>query len=367
MTRIDPGSLRSRPLDARPGGLPASLFVHGGRAPTQLSALVFLPTGMQARDALQLEDLPGLLADRRPLWIRLQGMADPALIRAVLGRLGVPPAFHAPLLEVPQRPRVDSLGDVVLAILHRLSCSETTERLVGEQVGLLLLPNLLISIEEVPKPRSFPELTQWLASLDPPPTREDLDDILHFLIDEVLDDLFPLLEKLADRLEALEEEALRHPTPRLLNRAYDVRGSLRDIRGQVWPLRHQIMVLLRQTQRLLGPEALHGFQDMEQRVGLIFEGCELLRRQCDSVTDAYMASISNRMNQVMKTLAIVSSIFAPLTFIAGIYGMNFVAMPELKWAYGYALVLVAMASVALLQSYWLWRRGWFQDWTALRR
>ncbi|MCP9818547.1 magnesium/cobalt transporter CorA [Synechococcus sp. Cruz-9H2] len=367
MTRFDPGTLRSRRLAERPGDLPSQLFIHGGRAPTRLSVLCFEPTGIEERELAGAQELGPLLSRGVPLWVRLQGMADMTMIRTVLDTLGVPPHVQAPLLEHPRRPRVDSIGDVVLAVLHRFSFSETPDRLIGEQVGFLLLPDLLISLEEVPSAGSFPQLTQWLSYLDPAPTREDLDDILHFLIDELLDGFFPLLEHLAELLEQLEEAALLRPKPRLLSRTYQTRSSLRDIRGQVWPLRHQIMVLLRQNQRLLGPDALHGFHDMEQRVVLIFEACELLRHQCDSVTDAYMASISNRMNQVMKTLTIVSTIFAPLTFIAGIYGMNFINMPELSLKYGYFIILLLMGLVALLQSFWLWRRGWFQDWTMFGR
>ncbi len=367
MIRTAPGTLVSRRLEERPGQLPGHLFVHGGRAPTTLSVLVFAANGLQERQLNRPEDLDPLLASGVPLWVRLQGLAEPERIRSVLRRLAVPAIFHAPLIEAPQRTRVDSVGDVVLVVMHRLSFSRTPAHLISEQVGLLLMPNLLLSLEEAPKPEPFPDLTRWLAQLAPPPSREDLDDILHFLIDELLDELFPMHEHLADLLDGLEEAALRNPKPTLLNRAYQARASLRQIRNQVWPLRHQILILLRQNQRLLGPEALRGFQDMEQHVALIFENGELLRHQCDAVTDAYMASTGNRMNQVMKTLTIVSSIFAPLTFLAGIYGMNFRNMPELDWTYGYFFCLIFMSLVALLQTFWLWRRGWFEDWTAARR
>jgi magnesium transporter len=109
-----------------------------------------------------------------------------------------------------------------------------------------------------------------------------------------------------------------------------------------------------------------GFQEMAELVELLYENCELLRNQCDAISQAYAASVANRMNQVMKTLAILTSIFAPLTLIAGIYGMNFQNMPELQLRHGYYGALVAMVVVAAVQSFWLWRRGWFQDWTASR-
>ena len=143
-------------------------------------------------------------------------------------------------------------------------------------------------------------------------------------------------------------------------------NNLRTVRCQAWPLRHQIRMLLRQRQQLLGPEALSGFQDMGELVELLFDSTELLRSQCDAITRAYAASAGNRMNQVMKMLAILTSIFAPLTFIAGIYGMNFEFMPELHWRHGYTLVLLVMVLAAILQAWLLWRRGWFADWTTPR-
>jgi magnesium transporter len=117
----------------------------------------------------------------------------------------------------------------------------------------------------------------------------------------------------------------------------------------------------------MGPEGLQGFREMAQNVEQIFESCEILRHQCDAVTEAHMASTGNRMNQVMKTLTIVSTVFAPLTFIAGIYGMNFDNMPELNWRYGYVAALLLMGMIATTQTIWLRKRGWFEDWTATRR
>jgi magnesium transporter len=144
------------------------------------------------------------------------------------------------------------------------------------------------------------------------------------------------------------------------------RANLRTIRTQIWPLRQQIRVLLRERLALLGPEARGGFEEMGEIVELLFENCEVLRSQCDAITQAYAATVSNRMNQVMKTLTILTSIFAPLTFIAGIYGMNFEHMPELRWRGGYPGALAVMGVVGMIQLIWLWRRGWFRDWTADR-
>ncbi|MEB3265226.1 MAG: magnesium/cobalt transporter CorA [Cyanobacteriota bacterium] len=353
-------------MEQRPAGLPGHLFVNGGAAPTRVDAVLFAADGPQLVAIDRLEGLPRTLAQARPLWLRVQGLHDRPSIERLLADLGVPEVLHPPLVEGPQRPQVDCLDDVLLVVLHRFGLAHDGQALISSQVGLLLLPGLLISVEEDPSGQAFHSLTEWLLSRSAVVEYQDLDDILHFLIDAILDEFFPILEHMAHRLDDLEEAALRQPRPRLLSRAFGYRTSLRAIRSQIWPLRHQIRMLLREQQPLLGPEATGGFQEMAEIVELLFENCEMLRNQCDAVTQAYAASVGNRMNQVMKTLTILTTIFAPLTFIAGIYGMNFEIMPELKWSWGYAYALTLMAVVAALQAWWLWRRGWFQDWTAQR-
>ncbi|MEO1004193.1 MAG: magnesium/cobalt transporter CorA [Cyanobacteria bacterium J06638_7] len=366
MLRPTPGALTSRRLEERPANLPTGLYVHGGRQPCRLSALVFAPEGAELLSLDTAGDRRRLRSLGLPVWLRVVGLSQPDQIAAQLQELGIDPQLLPPLLEVPQRPRVDSLDHALLVVLHRLGTAHDPSHLISSQVGLLLLPDLLVSFEEASPGESFPEITTWLRSLAGGVDQRALDDILHYLIDEVLDGLFPILEQIANRLDDLEEAALRDPKPRLLNRAFQHRSNVRRIRHQIWPLRHQIRKLLRQRQQLLGPGALAGFSDMAEQVELLFENCELLRHQCDGISQAYAASVSNRMNQVMKTLTILTSIFAPLTVIGGIYGMNFEHMPELHWRYGYAYALLLMALVAGLQVWLLKRRGWFQDWTALR-
>lgn len=364
--RPTPGSLIPRQLEERPGGLPFSLFVSGGRAATQLSAVLLRREQAELVPHCTLEELQGWSDAGLPIWIRISGLADPLMIQAVLRICSVPESFGPLLLETPQATRLDSDGAVVAVVLHRLRFSRDPMQLISDQVGLVLTERHLISIEEAPQGQPFVELTQWLLDYSPGATAEVLDDLLHYTLDSLLDGILPMLEQMASRLDDLEEAALRDPRPRVLNGAYQVRTNLRHIRRQLWPLRHQILMFLRRSQPMIGPEGLQGFQEMAQLVEQIFESCEILRHQCDAVTEAHMASTGNRLNQVMKTLTIVSTIFAPLTFIAGIYGMNFENMPELQWRYGYIGCIALMCGVALIQASWLWRRGWFEDWTQRR-
>jgi len=364
--RLTPGALTSSLLEQRPAALTPDLCVHGGVAPTHIDLVVFQTKGPVRRAFTSLEALEALHQLGEPLWVRIRGMADRQGIQQVLERLGVPASLAEPLLEPPQRPQVECLDEVMMVLLHRLAVGSDAADLVSDQVGLLLLPGLLISVEESSAGKSFPELTRWLLSRHTPVESRDLDDILHFLIDDLLDDLFPILERISSSLDHLEEDVLAGPNPGQLARTFAFRGNLRTIRTQVWPLRHQIRLLVRQQLTLLSPETIAGFQEMAELVELLYENCELLRNQCDAISQAYAASVGNRMNQVMKTLTILTSIFAPLTLIAGVYGMNFENMPELHLRHGYFGALAVMVVVAAVQSYWLWKRGWFQDWTSQR-
>ena len=364
-------AVKPRRLSERPGDLPGPLFVHGGLAPTALSALLFSPDGVSTHLDLNPEQLQDLLQRGDPFWVRVKGLGSPGLLAQVMSTLQVPEDLQPVLLDTPQRTRVDALGDVLQVVTHRLSLG-ANGRVISEQVGVTLLPNVVLTVEEVPRRVAFPEVTEWLVKLPESPDRALLDEIFFFLLDEVLDDVLPLLEDLAEALDRLEEASLRRPTPRLLRQAYDIRSDLRRVRTVVWPLRSQLIVLIRQGKRLLDREALRGFREVSTHVDVVFETAEVLRHQCDGVTASYMASISNRMNQVMKVLTVISSIFVPLTFIAGLYGMNFDPevsgwnMPELEWSYGYVACLVVMGLISLTQVLWFRRQGWFQDWTGMR-
>jgi len=356
-----------RLMKSRPAPMPDRLHRQGGQGPTEVRAYRF--EGLLVQELRLDPEHPQrhLLNEDGGRWVRISGLGEPRRIEAVLEALAVPPELIDRLSMVPHVPLVELMHGGLVVILQQLAAFGEAGTTVSQQVSFLLMDNLLITIEETA------QMSPWLDSLDFLRNNSRIEasfdprNLLHEMVDEVLDGMFPVLELISHRIDGLEELALRDPKPHLLNKVIQCRTDLRQIRDISWPLNHQIRSVLRRNHAGLCAEALSGFRDMEETVHLIFEQCELLRHQSDAITDTYAASVGNRMNQIMKTLTIISSIFAPLTFIAGVYGMNFQNMPELHWGYGYYTALGVMVAVALAQTVLLWKRGWFQDWTGRRR
>jgi magnesium transporter len=333
------------------------------RESLRVSAACFTSNQLVRYEIRTPEELRSLREQSNPIWLQIQGLLEQAKIKALLGELEISGDLISTLLEQKAPCRIESEGHWVLMQLHRLRFGSNPTDLLSEQVNLLLTADLLVSIEADVKADMFPDLNRWLDQLSPPPRAEDLDDILHFLVDELLDETYPLLETLNENLNLIEQQTVGNVQPILLRRVYDLRITLRTIKQKIWPLRHQVALLLRRTQRLISDDALEGFRDMSQHVEQLVDQTEMLRHQCDAITQTFMAISANRMNQVMKTLAILSSIFTPIGFIAAVYGMNFQVIPATNLAGSFWFCLLLMAAIAVAQSYYLFQRGWFEDWS----
>ena len=359
--RLAPDSIpEPLPLLERPGDLPAHLFLHGGKAPFSCKVLQFDDEVVSTFQVHNYDEFESLIPSQALMWLQFRGLANIDLMHQYLSLLSLEPSVIDIILTFPQKSRITSTNNSVLAVLHEFSLATDPTHLISTQYNLVLTNRMLITIQENPQ-RTFNDLEAWLNNKTNNVKAIDLDNLFHFVVDDILDSHLPMLESMSVFLDDLEERALLKPKPSILNRAYQVRFNHRVARRQLWPLRNELIILLRQSQRLLGPVAREGLHDMADHVNTLLEIGDSIRLQLNSINDAYMASTGNVMNQIIKTLTIVSTIFAPLTFIAGIYGMNFENMPELKWKYGYLYSLILMTLIALFQAYFLWKRGWFQD------
>jgi len=269
-----------------------------------------------------LDDFKSLMSTDRLMWLQFSGLGNIDLLHQYLLLASLEQSVIDILLTFPQKSRISSTNTSVFAVPHEFSLASDPTHLISTQYNLALTNRMLITIQENPQ-RSFNDLEAWLKVKRSHVKILDLDNLFHFVIDDILDSHLPMLESISIFLDDLEERALLKPKPSVISKAYQVRFNHRVARRQLWPLRNELIVLLRQSQRLLGPNAREGLQDMAEHVNTLLEIGDSIQLQLNSINDAYMASTGNVMNQIIKTLTIVSTIFAPLTFIAGIYGMNF--------------------------------------------
>ncbi|MFM1842502.1 MAG: hypothetical protein RLZZ490_1238, partial [Cyanobacteriota bacterium] len=297
--------------------------------------------------------------------IDVQGLGTESVLR----ELGI--LFHLPLLlledvvNVPQRPKVE-YHDQFLLIITQMVMLRPKRGFYCEQISFILHHNYLITIQEETQRDPFDPIRQRIDKNIGQIRHAGADYLCYALIDAIVDNYFPVLESYGDRLEDLEDIAVTNPTEDTLNSIYDIRRELLSLRRNIWPKREIFNTLLRDGNPYITPETLNYFRDCYDHTIQIIDVIETYREIASSLMDVYLSAMSNKLNEVMKTLTIISTIFIPLTFIAGIYGMNFnpdrspFNMPELEWYWGYFICLGMMIIITLIQLYLFKRRGWFK-------
>lgn len=354
------------------GMAPGTLVIDEGASPTELTLIDYSETSAIRRKLQSPEEAAAHLDTHSISWIDLQGLGN----EDVLNRLGRVFHLHPLVLEdvvnVPQRPKIEYYDDQVLIITRMVMMAEESDdddpHFTSEQLSFVLGRNYLLTVQE--------ELDQ--DCLDPVRNRirqnvgrirsEGADYLAYALLDAVIDAYFPVLEEYGEYIESLEDEVIFNPTRHTVQKIYRVRRELMSLRRSIWPQRNALNQLIRDgSSDLISSESRVYLQDCYDHVVQVLDIVETYRELTANLMDVYLSSVSNRMNEVMKTLTVISSIFIPLTFIVGVYGMNFNPdvspwnMPELEAYWGYPICWGVMIAIALALSYYFWRKGWFDD------
>ena len=314
---------------------------------------------------LDVTDLADFLGHHRPAWSRVrwidvQGLGDMVVIHALAQKYELHPLAIEDVLT-RQRPKADDYPAAdghpsrlfVVARKPRLLGS----RLVIDQISLFLGRNTLVTFQPF-EGDVFDEIRRRLATPGSRIRQNDVSFLLYSLLDAVVDTLFPILERYSNRLEKLERRVLSEPTRETLSRIHRTKHDLVALRRIVWPMREMILYLHREVHPCLSDTTRTYFRDLYDHIVMAGDFLETYREFVASQTEMYMSSISNRMNDIMKTLTIISTIFVPLTFLAGVYGMN-MPIPENASPWMYPLFWVVSLGVGAGMLYWFRRRGWF--------
>jgi magnesium transporter len=339
------------------GASPGTLSIPDDAAPTRIRVYEYTAEVLRERDVEDPEELRAYVKPETNVWVDVQGFRDEDKLWKIADVFGLHPLVLEDATNVPQRAKSQ-----VHAHEHVIVCRVPVMGEDGEletpQACLILGRGWLITMQSHRRGFFDPVRAQLHDGIDEL-RRGGVDYLAYAMIDAIVDRYFPVVQDLAEQLEDLEAEVAEHASATQLPRIQRVRRMLTVIRRVGWPQREALGELAREPSAFIGESARVYLRDAEQHIRQIVELADSSRELAGLATEIYLSQLSQRTNEVMKVLTLVSSIFIPLTFVVGVYGMNFDYMPELRWKLGYPAVLLFMAIVAGGLVAWFRRRGWW--------
>jgi magnesium transporter len=292
-------------------------------------------------------------------WIDIDGLQDVSIIETLGKHFNFHPLMLEDILSTDQRPKMEDFEAYFYIVLRMIYPDEKTGEFVNEQVSLIVGKNYVISFQEQEKKGDvFGPLRERIRTGKGKIRKLGPDYLAYSLIDAIVDGYFVVMEKIGDEIEQREEEVTMSPTPQTLRSIHRLKREMILLRRSLWPMREVIAGLEREDNPLIQHETLLYLKDVYDHTIHILDTIETLRDMVTGMLDIYLSSLANRTNEVMKVLTIIATIFIPLTFIVGIYGMNFEYMPELKWRWGYFSLWAVMAGVTVWMLFFFRRKRW---------
>lgn len=288
-------------------------------------------------------------------WINVDGIHDTALVERIGKAFDIHPLTLEDIVNTDQRPKFEDYDFYDVAMMKMLYYDTS---LHSEQLSILLLDNLVISFQEIHGGDAFDPIRDRIKLAKGRIRKCGADYLAYALMDSIVDSYFTILERIGDKLEALDEEIITNPQPETLRKLHNMKLEMIFLRKSVWPLRDLISNIERSESQLFKESTSVYLRDVHDHTIRVIETVESYRDLISGMMDIYLSSLSNRMNEVMKVLTIISTIFIPVTFIAGVYGMNFDFMPELHSHWGYIGVWILMLSIMVSLAVYFRRKKW---------
>ncbi len=303
------------------------------------------------------EDCIAGLDDSKSYWINIVGIHDANVIQKFGNHFGLHKLAQADIMNTTLRPKIDVAANYIFLILKIPHFEPATGNLYIEQISIILGKNYVLSFQEIQED-VFENIRKRLRTGEDDTRRQKSDYLSYLLVDALIDNFFAILEHIGDRTEKLEEELMTKPGPRTLQTIHVLKRQMITLRKVIWPLREEINSFEKTVSVLVSKDTKMYLRDVYNHTIQVMDTIESLRDMVGGMLDTYLSSLSNKMNEVMKTLTVIASIFIPITFIAGVYGTNFEYIPELSWEGSYFAMLGAMITVIIVMIAWFKRRGW---------
>lgn len=343
----------------RAGAPPGEYVAHEGAGKPAIHVISYNAADLEEHRPTAIEQIRDILAaDRaagRITWIDIQGLGDARLLEALREALDIHHLALADTINTGQRPKIDDYGDSLYGVVRMASL--TDHHIEWEQVSLFVRAGVLLTVQER-RGDCLDPLRQRLRQSKKTLRSSGADYLAVMVVDAIVDGYFPVLDTYGEWLEDLETRVVRDPTQDTLSEIYRAKRELLEFRRSVWPLRDTLSQLLRSEHELLAPHVLPYLRDTLDHVMQVIDVVETYREMAASFVDVYLSSISNRTNEIVRVLTLLAAIFVPITFLAGVYGMNFDHFPELHYRYGYLAFWLVAIVIALGMTTLFWRLGW---------
>ena len=354
-----------------PGAAPATLTPHTingkGEKPT-IHLVEYDETTLEEREIKDISELPAFLDNKRVTWINIDGLGDVEALQALGAKFNLHPLALEDVLNTGQRPKTEQFPDY-LFIISQMVYRDSKLKLCGEQVSMFLGENFLITVQEEGEFDVFDPVRARIHAGRGSIRKSKSDYLAYALLDSIIDHSYPALEGIGSAIEELEDDLLESPSRGMVQTLHEYKRSLTQLRRFVWPLRDVVNGLLHDQSGFIADSTKIFLRDCYDHTVQLMDLVESYREITAGLMELYLSSVGLRTNEVMRVLTVITSIFIPLTFVAGIYGMNFAPeppesrpltmnMPELYHPYGYVATLFVMAVIATIQLFIFRRKKW---------
>jgi len=345
---------------AKKAGMPPGSIIYvgdGSPSPTAVSLIDYTEEDVMEKNGITLEDCMTLRDNPSITWLNFSGLADVDQIKKVGEVFGLHPLVMEDILHMGQRPKLELYDKYVYLVVKMIYRGDNGKEVTYEQLSVVLGKNYVLTFQEK-EGDVFSGIRERIRNNKGRLRKSGADYLVYSLLDSVVDNYFPALEKIGDLVENIEERLSDEPEQDVLSDIYRLKREVLFLRKSIWPIREVVAAMMRQDIELVSPSTNTYLRDVYDHSIQVMDVVEPYTAMLSELTEVYMSTVSNRMNEIMKTLPLIATIFIPLTFIVGLYGMNFVYMPELTNKLAYPAVLIVMAVISGVMLLYFRRKGW---------
>jgi len=345
---------------SKKAGLPPGTVIYVGSQKTEkirLRLINYNAACFEEKESEEIEEIINSAGKQGITWINIDGLQKIDVIEQIGKRFNLHPLTLEDIANTEQRPKMEDFESYLYIVLRMLQYNQQENEVVSEQISLILGANWVISFQEN-EGDVFNLIRDRLRNDKGKIRKLGADYLYYTLIDAVVDNYFAVLENMGEKIEAIVDQLIANPQPSTMQTIHNLKRQNISLRKSVWPLRELVNSLARSESGLINKTTDIYLRDVYDHTIQVIDSAEAFRDTISGMLDIYLSSVSNRMNEIMKVLTIITTIFIPLTLIAGIYGMNFAFMPELKSQLGYPLVLLSMAVVTVGMLFYFRKKKW---------